>query len=153
MKYNLKNALDLPPVWLLLFMLVVWRVSLIWNPLGFDSRAAGWIGWVLIALGLGLMIWAFTQFLSHKTSVVPRNIPSTLIARGPYRFSRNPIYLADALVLLGFSLLMGSGIGIILVPVFMRVIEIRFIMSEEAGIWATYPDTADQFFAATRRWL
>jgi len=153
LKYLWKHVFDMPPSWLVLFIVIVWQQSRLWNPLAYGGTVIDRLGWALIVLGLLIMVWAFLQFLSHKTSIVPRNIPNAFIAAGSYKFSRNPIYLADTLVLFGFTLLMGSVIGLLLVPVFMWVIFTRFIQGEEAGLRATYPEAFETFCATTRRWL
>ncbi len=153
MKYLWKNVLDMPPSWLTLFLVITYFQSRIFNPFGFDSSLTVWLGWGLIAVGLVLMLWAATEFLRHKTSVVPRRVPDALIARGPYRWTRNPIYLADATVFLGFALLRGSIIGVLLVPVFMKLIEVRFIRGEERRLAAEFPEAFAKFSARTRRWL
>jgi len=143
----------MPPSWLVLFLVITYFQSRWFNPLGFESAWSRLAGWGLVLIGLLLMFWAAAQFLRHKTSVVPRRIPDALIARGPYRISRNPIYLADATVLLGFALIMGSLIGVILVPIYMKLIEIRFIRGEERGLATQFPAEFAAFAARTRRWL
>jgi protein-S-isoprenylcysteine O-methyltransferase Ste14 len=153
MVYLWRNVIDMPPVWLLAFMAAVWGQARIWNPLGFDATLTLWLGWEFIIAGLALALWAAFYFLSHKTSVVPRNTPKAMISDGPYRISRNPIYLADAMILLGFALLQGSPVGILTVPVFMAIIWTRFIKGEEAGLRATFPEEFDAYTTRTRRWL
>ena len=153
LKYIRKSILDLPPSWLALFLVITWLQVRWFNPFGYDTPLINYVGWGLIGLGVALMFWALMQFLALKTTVVPRNIPSAFIAKGPYRFSRNPIYLADTLVLLGFVLLVGSALGVVLVPVFMALIYHRFIKGEEAGLQAAFPEEYRAFAARTRRWL
>ena len=141
--------LDIPPVWLLAFILAAWAL-----PRG--GLAGAWVapfGWVLVAQGVVLMAWAAWLFPRHRTSVVPHRKPDNIITSGPYRFSRNPIYLADALLLAGAALVMHSLLGLLLVPVFMVVITRRFIRGEEARLSAAFPDDAAAFFGRTRRWL
>jgi protein-S-isoprenylcysteine O-methyltransferase Ste14 len=147
------KAIDMPPVWTVFFVAVIFFQSRVWNPLGFDGTWATWLGWLEIAGGLVIFAWSVVQFKSHKTSIIPRNVPQAFIARGPYKFSRNPIYLADAMIVLGFSFLSGSLIGILLVPIFMWVIRVRFIDGEEAGLKAAFPEEFEAFTQNTRRWL
>lgn len=153
MKTLWEKAIDMPPVWLAWFLVLIYFQVRFWNPLGFETGSTNGFGWLLILSGLLVMVWAFLQFQGHKTSVVPRNIPRSFIAKGPYRFSRNPIYLADAMVLLGFAFIQGSAIGIALVPVFMCLIHIRFIKGEEEGLKRAFPEEFAAFCARTRRWV
>lgn len=153
MKYIWKNVIDMPPAWLVIFVVITWLQKRYFPVFPFHAPLATTLGWALIAIGIGISLWSIIQFRDHKTSVIPRQVPSALIAAGPYRFSRNPIYLADAIVLAGVALLYGTLIGLVLVAVFMRLIEVRFIRGEEAGLQKQFPDNFKAFFAKTRRWL
>ncbi len=153
MKYIWKNVLDMPPSWLVLFLVITWEQAMHAPALTFRNPLLSDLGVALMLAGGGLMLWAFLFFRRLRTSIVPRRQPTALIDRGPYRFTRNPIYLADTAVLLGFSLWQGAILGIILVPVFMKLIEIRFIRGEEEGLRRQFPDESEEFFRRTRRWL
>jgi len=140
-----------PPTWLALFLGLAWVQSRV-LPL-FDAGPVGRIaGAVLIASGLGVMLLAATQFLRHRTTVLPRETPSAMIDSGIYRLSRNPIYLADALILAGAALRWDAG-GLILVPLFMAIIRNRFILGEEAGLRARFGPAFEAYAARTRRWI
>jgi len=149
----IRNWIDMPPVWLLGFIALIWVQVDVFNPFGFDLPIARLAGWGLIVLAVVLMLWAASLFKASDTSIVPRQKPRALIARGPYRLTRNPIYLADAMALLATALILGSVIGVLLVPVFMFVITTRFIKGEEAGLKEIYPESSAAFFNGTRRWL
>lgn len=148
-----EQYIDLPPVWLVAFLLGVWLQVSIWNPLAYTSPAATWLGWGLILGGIVLAVVSFRMFLRHKTSIIPRRTPDAMIASGPYRVSRNPIYLADALVLLGLVILQGSALSLALVPVFAWVIYSRFIRGEEQRLNAEFGDVYARYCARTRRWI
>lgn len=145
--------LDWPPVWLLIFMALAWIQTQVWNPISYQSALSTLIGSVLIASGIVLMGVSFVMFLRHKTSVVPKRIPQNIITNGPYKISRNPIYLADAIILFGAILTLGSAISLILVPVFVWVIGIRFIRGEEASIRVEFGQEFDAYCERTRRWI
>lgn len=147
------RALDIPPVWLVAFMALVAVQTQLWQPVDLDAWPHSWPGAILIIGGIALTAWSAVQFRQQKTSIVPRNVPAAFIAAGPYKFSRNPIYLADALILLGFALLMSSGVGVLTVPIFMAMLYYRFIKGEEAGLKAAFPEETAAFFKTTRRWL
>jgi protein-S-isoprenylcysteine O-methyltransferase Ste14 len=75
-----------------------------------------------------------------------------MITGGIYRHSRNPIYLADAMILAGAALLQDVG-ALVLVPVFMAVISRRFIAGEEAALAARFAGAYREWAGNTRRWL
>ena len=75
-----------------------------WWPLawpGLDDAAAHLIGIGLGLAGIGLLAWAILTLRRHGTTVLPDAAATTLVTSGPYGYMRNPIYLADALILLG----------------------------------------------------
>jgi len=121
--------LDWPPVWLGAFMVLAWLLGAIWAPLGeWPARA----GYLVIAAGVALMLWAAVGFRRARTTIVPREAPSALVEGGPYRFSRNPIYLADLVILAGWALATGQPAGLVLLWPLAAVLERRFILPEEA---------------------
>ncbi len=75
-----------------------------------------------------------------------------MIERGVYAWSRNPIYLADALILAGLALRWDVA-ALVLVPLFMAVIRRRFIDGEEAMLRDRFGPAFDAYAARVRRWL
>src|ERR1700716_2150344 len=98
------NFIVRPPIaWALA---VLAGLALNWlMPLPFLPAAvsAGWLGAIVFALALALVAWAIAT-MTRAGSNVPTNMPTTTIVdTGPYRFTRNPIYLGMVLGLIGFS--------------------------------------------------
>ena len=67
--------------------------------------------------------------------------------------SRNPIYLADMLILAGVSIWMGSIPGFLMLPVFFLILEKRFIRPEEARMAEAFGEDFETYKANTRRWI
>lgn len=149
---TLREAIDLPPLWLAFFAALAWAQARFLPLAGFGAWG-GPAGAALVGLGLALMLAAFVEFRRHRTSVVPHRQPSALITTGVYRFSRNPIYLGDALILAGLCLRWDALPGLLLVPAFMAVISARFIRPEEARLAARFGPDFAAWAARTRRWL
>lgn len=153
LKYLWKNIFDMPPSWLVFFLFLTWFSTEAAPSFVVDLVVLRWLGWLLTLAGVALMFWAFLQFQKRKTSVIPRRSPKAFIAEGPYRFSRNPIYLADALILAGVACILGAGFGPVLVALFVFIINTRFIRGEEEGLAALFPEAFDEFCRKTRRWI
>jgi hypothetical protein len=90
----LKGFPDLPPVWLMGFMAAAWAIDRglpLVEAFGPVYRVAGGL---LMLAALGLIAWSALWFWRKKTTIEPHHTPTALIVEGPYRLSRNPIYLA-----------------------------------------------------------
>ena len=146
-------ALGLPPLWLLFFIALAWLLGAIapWGPE--PGLALRLLGQGLIALGVALTALALSEFRRHQTPPIPGRHAAALIRTGPFRWSRNPIYLADALMLTGAVLWMGAWLGLLLVPGFIFVLTKRFILPEEARLSTDFGEEFAAWAAATRRWL
>ena len=120
---------------------------------GFFAKLIGTVGWGLILLAVALAVWAAVEFGRARTSVVPRNTPTAIVTTGPFRFSRNPIYVADAMILIGWGGLLGSLWPLLLVLPFCWVLQERFIKGEEEELKNAFPQEWAAWSANTRRWL
>ncbi|MBL9050839.1 MAG: isoprenylcysteine carboxylmethyltransferase family protein, partial [Tabrizicola sp.] len=85
--------------------------------------------------------------------VVPRRDPSALVTQGVFSFSRNPIYLSDALILLGAILWLDAVPALPLVASFAWLIQTRFIRDEETRLTLAFGPEFDLWAGRTRRWF
>lgn len=144
------KEIDFPPVWLAGFAVlggVIGRILPVATPVN------DMIGALLVVLGLALMIVAVVQMFIARTSVIPRRDPDAFVHGGVFRFSRNPIYLADAIVLAGLLIAWDAIIALPLVAVFVVVIQRRFILDEETRLSRRFGDEYLDYAARVRRWL
>ena len=110
-------------------------------------------GIVLMALSVGLILWCALLFRRAGTPIRPF-LPSTaLVTSGPYRVTRNPMYLGMAGTLLGVAVLMGSLTPFVVIPAFMALITERFILGEEAKLEAAFGRDYLEYKSRVRRWL
>ena len=144
----MRMTADYPPVWLAGFAGLAWGQAWVWPMPGLPVA-----GWALVAAGLALLGAAAMQFARARTTIVPHEQPSALVTGGVYRFSRNPIYLGDAVILTGLCLVWGAWPSLVLVPVFAVVITLRFIRPEEARLQARFGPAFQAWAARVRRWV
>lgn len=145
--------IDLPPVWLAAAMAVVWigaRMSPVAAVFAPYTRP---LGVIVIAAGLILMMWSVWTMMRYKTTVIPHRSASALVTSGPFSISRNPIYLADAMILAGWALMLGAVVGLLLVPAFVFTIKRRFILGEEARLRASFGREFEEWSSRVRRWI
>lgn len=141
---------DYPPVWLALALALTWGIGALW-PLGIPYGS--WLGGALALAGLALMIAAALRMAARRTTIIPHLKPSALVTDGPFALTRNPIYLGDALVLLGVMLWGQALLALPLLPAFVWIITRRFILPEEGRLRAAFGAEFDTWAARTPRWI
>ncbi|MEM8577587.1 MAG: isoprenylcysteine carboxylmethyltransferase family protein [Pseudomonadota bacterium] len=146
--------LDIPPLWLALLIAVAWaQARFLPTGVSVAGRGAGLIAALLIGAGLVLMAMAVLEFGRHRTTVVPHLTPRALITTGIFSRTRNPIYLGDTLVLAGAVLWLDAPLGLALVPVFVLIIQKRFILPEEDRMRAVFGGQFEGYAKNVRRWV
>ena len=141
------REIDIPPLWLGLALALSWALSWIW------AWPMPGIGLALIGLGAVLMVVAVAQMLLSRTTFIPRRNPRALVTAGVFRISRNPIYLADALILTGAILYWGALFALPVIPAFMSLIMQRYIKDEENRLHAGFGAECSTWAARVGRWL
>lgn len=127
------------------------------------SRAGEWApvlrlegaAWAFAIVGLALFVAAGVPFLQRRTTINPMRPEnaSRLITDGVYRLTRNPIYLADALLLLAWGLWLADGVALLLVPGFVAFITRFQVKPEERALQARFGRDYSAYCAKVRRWL
>ncbi|EHK77929.1 hypothetical protein SM0020_10755 [Sinorhizobium meliloti CCNWSX0020] len=123
-------------------------------PLRFLSAAmpAGWMGAIVFLVGLGLLVWSAATLRRAGTRIQTVQ-PTTIVDEGPYRYSRNPIYVGMFLGLIGLSLGFDSlWLLITLVP-FYFVIRNGVVAREEVYLERKFGDAYRAYKTRVRRWL
>ena len=145
---------DIPPVWLVGFVVLAWlQAHYLSLGLSIDSALTDLLGGLLVGGGIILMLLAFSEFRRHRTTVIPHQTPTRLIQSGIFSRTRNPIYLGDALILTGLILRFDAVFSLVLIPVFVWVIERRFIFPEENGLRRTFHAEFARYDRKVRRWV
>jgi protein-S-isoprenylcysteine O-methyltransferase Ste14 len=106
-----------------------------------------------IALGLAGVLWAWLHFWTHRTTPIPTGRPSALVTGGPYRWSRNPMYLGIGSCLVGIVFLAGSPAFLLAPTAFYIVADRVFIPYEEAKLQGLFGAHYVDFKRRVRRWL
>ncbi len=145
---------DLPPVWLVGFGMLTWlQATRFPMGLSFGGAWADFAGGVLVGGGLLLMLLALYELRRHRTTPIPHLEADRLVTTGIFSRSRNPIYLGDALVLTGLILRWDAVLSLPLVPLFVWVIETRFIVGEENRLRRKFRADFARYCQKTRRWI
>ena len=111
------------------------------------------IGILPAVIGVGLIVWGWAVFRRAGTTIKPFEESSRLVASGPFRFSRNPIYVGMVAILFGVGMILGSALPFIVPPLFGWAIQRRFIAREEEMLAATFGEEYDEYRRKVRRWV
>lgn len=146
--------MDMPPVWLTGALVLAWVQKTYFGfGLSFGPVWADLLGGVLVGGGLILIGLAISEMRRHRTTVIPHCEAERLVTSGIFKRSRNPIYLGDSMILTGMILYWGAVLALPLIPVFVWVIEKRFIVPEEDRLRRKFRATFAQYTIDVRRWV
>ena len=143
----------LPPVYFLVALIAMVALHYIVPGAQLIDSPFRYMGVLLVVNAIVLILWAAILFQRAGTAIKPIQQSSTLIASGPYRITRNPMYLGMIGVLLGIAVVLGSVVPFLVVLGFAGVLECRFIREEEASLERTFGRMYLDYKAKARRWM
>lgn len=112
------------------------------------------VGWAIVAgafLGLGL--WSVVLFRRSGQSEIPWKPTLSVVERGPYRVTRNPMYLQMVLICVGLSILLENWWILLLTPVTAWALQRFAILPEEAYLERKFGDSYRAYKRRVRRWI
>ena len=146
-----------PPAVPLLTILLGMGLNRVWPlNLGFvlPAPARYWFGGVIVVAAiLGLGLWSVVLFRRSGQSENPWKPTPSVVDRGPFRFTRNPMYLQMILVCVGIAIMLRNWWVLVLVPVGAGVLQRLAILPEEAYLERKFGDTYVAYKRRVRRWL
>lgn len=111
-------------------------------------------GLVALALGTVLLLWCVRDFyVAGKGTLAPWSPPQRLVVVGLYRFSRNPMYVAVSIVLLGWAAAFASQGLFIYALAVMVAFHIRVVLGEEPWLARTHASQWQEYAGRVRRWF
>ena len=142
-----------PPVWFLVNLGLLFAVrQFIPTPMALPEILQV-VGRNLIWSGVAVAVTAIVSFQIHRTSVLPYRTPGVLLRTGVFRWSRNPIYLGEAIILAGACLRLGHALPWAMLPLFIGGANRGFIAWEEATLSQKFGEAYRDYCRQTRRWL
>jgi protein-S-isoprenylcysteine O-methyltransferase Ste14 len=123
-------------------------------PIAFLPRGLSRVlGWSLIVGGLVIGSLGFREMKRAGTNVDPREPTTAIVTEGPYRFTRNPLYLCLTLVYAGISALANALWAVLLLPGVLAVMRRGVIEREERYLERKFGDEYVNYKARVRRWI
>ena len=143
----------LPPTYWFGCALLMIAIHVFFPLFQWSDPALTYAGLGFIAAAGALGGWAAWTFQRHGTPIHPFESTRCLVTAGPYRYSRNPMYLSLLITLLGLWLLLGSVTPAVMVIAFETIISTRFIEPEERALESRYGDAFRRYRSSVRRWI
>ncbi len=111
------------------------------------------VGGVLFVVGAGIAGWGLVLFRKAKTTTVPGKSSAKLVTCGPYRFTRNPMYVGLTIAYLGEAALLKQIWPVVVLPFMIAYLNWTVIPVEEGKLVEAFQDEYEQYRARVRRWF
>lgn len=149
------NAVPWPPI---LYVCAVVAAALLYlvHPVTFPNWAkplAALLGVAILTAGIILDVNAIRTLNRARTTVMPHRASSALVTDGPYRFTRNPIYLGNTTALVGLALVFDVPWFLLTAPIAALAVDRLAIRREEAHLAARFGEEWRAYAARVPRWL
>ena len=143
-----------PPLWGLGFLLAAAVANALypWRTL-FDLTSIP-LAVLCVAGGVAIAFWARSLFLKHGATLIPDDpVNKALVEVGPYRWSRNPMYLSLVLIAIGMALFIGT-LPFFVVPLAQfALVNFLFVPFEEEKMLRQFGETYAHYMRRVRRWI
>jgi protein-S-isoprenylcysteine O-methyltransferase Ste14 len=151
-------ALILTPVILLLGHVVVpQQLSLLSSRHGWAHEGPGWfnlLGLIPIGAGAAFLVWCFRlHFVGVRGSFEMERTQNYLVVAGPYRFTRNPMYLCGMLIWLGWIIFYGSVAVLAGTVIVWGTVAMLVVPWEERNLEARFGEAYLRYKHSVPRWL
>ena len=147
------GVIMLPPLLYGIAFAVVLALRWVWPMPIFDHAGALWPGRALVVLAVAIAIWGRNALRAAGTNVNPSLPTTAIVTSGPFRFSRNPLYMALTLLFLGLTLALNTWWGIVVLVPLLIVMHRGVILREERYLEAKFGETYRQYCSKVRRYL
>lgn len=122
-------------------------------PLSRGGVPLEWIGFGIAIAGVILAAWGIVTFRRSRTAVIPHHAASQLVMNGPYRFTRNPMYVGLTIAYVGGSAVINSAWPLILLPIGLVVLVRSVVSREEQYLSDAFGEQFAAYRSRVRRWL
>lgn len=126
---------------------MAWRITTGPSPMRMAAAA------LFVLVYLVLFVGALTAFRRAHTTLIPNRPATAFVTRGPYAFTRNPMYLSLVALYIAVALWLNSWWVLVLLPVVVLVIDRAVIAREERYLGAAFPAEYSAYRTRVRRWL
>ena len=134
-------------------LIVSWLLDYFFPQFRLINGKFRYIGLVIFLAGLSIAFNSFYLFKKNKTPIIPGAKPTFVVQSGPYKFTRNPMYLGVTLALLGISIYIGNLLSLLSPLIFFIVVNLVYIPFEEKLMENLFGKLYLDYKKKVRRWL
>ena len=144
-----------PPIVALVLALLMWLTPAVAGLVQIPYLARVLCAVVLVCVGQGIGIAGMLAFRRAKTTVSPvkPSLASSLVIRGVYRYTRNPMYVGFSLTLLAWAVFLANPLAVLWVAVYVLYITRFQIIPEERVLVSLFGAEYEAYKARVRRWV
>ena len=128
-------------------------LHLVWPLPILPAEIARWAGVALCVAGAILILWGVATMRAAKTNIYPELPATALVTTGPFRFTRNPLYVALTILFLGLALEMNTFWGIVVLVPLLAVMHYGVILREERYLERKFGESYRHYRSTVRRYL
>ncbi|MBS1812356.1 MAG: isoprenylcysteine carboxylmethyltransferase family protein [Acidobacteria bacterium] len=111
------------------------------------------LGWILLLFGIVMLTTSLLTFFRYRTGIYPNQPARLIVTTGPYRFSRNPMYVALTAAYLGTAMIANILWLLLLLPIIIVVLQVAVIQREEDYLKEAFGKKYEAYCQQVRRWL
>ena len=111
------------------------------------------IGAAIIGGGIAMTWWGLSTFMHVRTGIMPDRPARQLVMFGPYRFSRNPMFVGFTAIYIGVAVLLNLAWPLVLLPVVIALLTVTVIQHEERYMRELFGEEFVSYCGRVRRWL
>jgi protein-S-isoprenylcysteine O-methyltransferase Ste14 len=147
------NKKIFPPTYFFILLMLSVILHFVFPIMKIIPSPYNYLGILLVLFGIIINIWADRIFKTEKTTVKPDESPDVFILSGPFKFTRNPMYLGMLSILLGVAVFLGSLITFIFPVLFIVLMNLLFIPVEEKNLQKKFGKKYIDYKKKVRRWI
>lgn len=117
------------------------------------ARTLRLVGIAEIAIAIALMAWAASTFVRFRTPIIPIHRARALVNEGPFRLTRNPMYLGFTVLYIGITFVANAFWPLLFLPEAIVLTYLFAIKLEEAYLTREFGDSYRDYCSRVRRWI
>ncbi len=151
----IRLLLHLPVPWVFVLVYLIGVAAEYFRPLHIGGQVTyfTFAGGIILGIGAAIAGWGLLTFRMARTTTVPGETSSQMVTWGPYRFSRNPMYVGLTIAYLGEAVLLRQVWPALFLPLVIAYVQWIVIPLEESKLHEAFGDAYNSYRARVHRWL